>query len=84
MEALLLIFVIVGTAQYVSGWIHAMLFWEQPVRSAALFASLMTVLILTQYYSLLQLAAAGFTILTALNWCHVNAQRFILGSHPHT
>ncbi|CDS09920.1 hypothetical protein LRAMOSA02597 [Lichtheimia ramosa] len=74
----------VGTAQYVSGWIHAMLFWEQPVRSAALFASLMTVLILTQYYSLLQLAAAGFTILTALNWCHVNAQRFILGSHPHT
>ncbi|CDH52673.1 hypothetical protein RO3G_08778 [Lichtheimia corymbifera JMRC:FSU:9682] len=74
----------VGTAQYVSGWVHAMLFWEQPVRSAALFASLMTVLILTQYYSLLQLAAAGFTILTALNWCHVNAQKFVLGSHPHT
>ncbi|KAI9249683.1 Reticulon-domain-containing protein [Phascolomyces articulosus] len=60
---------------YIKGWILSLLYWEKPVRSGAFFVSLISVLILTQYYSLLQMSAAAFTLLTGLNWVYVNTHK---------
>ncbi|KAI8142236.1 Reticulon-domain-containing protein [Fennellomyces sp. T-0311] len=60
---------------YIKGWILSLLYWEKPVRSGGFFAVLMGVLILTQYYSLLQMAAAFFTVVTGLNWVYVNTHK---------
>ncbi|KAI7860936.1 Reticulon-domain-containing protein [Circinella umbellata] len=60
---------------YIKGWILSLLYWEKPIRSGGFFVTMMSVLILTQYYSLLQISAAGFTILTGLNWVYVNTHK---------
>ncbi|KAI9484508.1 Reticulon-domain-containing protein [Zychaea mexicana] len=60
---------------YIKGWILSLLYWEKPYRSGAFFSVLMSVLVLTQYYSLLQLTAAFFTIVTGLNWVYVNTHK---------
>ncbi|KAI9310319.1 Reticulon-domain-containing protein [Dichotomocladium elegans] len=72
------------TASAIGGWVHSILYWEKPAKSGTLLASSLGVLILTQYYSVLQLAAAAFTFVTGLNLLYVNAQKFVLGSHPHS
>lgn len=71
--------------------LEALILWEKPLRSAGVFVVLLSVLVLTQYYSVLQLAAGFFTIVTGLNWVYVNThrqgQRMFAGksepTHPH-
>lgn len=71
----------------------SLVYWEKPVHSGAVLAGLLGALVLTQYYSVLQLGAAFFTLVTGINLLYVNAhkqgQRFFSGkptdqlSHPH-
>ncbi|KAI9023547.1 Reticulon-domain-containing protein [Phycomyces nitens] len=53
----------------------SLIFWEKPKKSAAVLGSTLTILILTQYYSVLQLVSAFFTIVTGLNWIYVNTHK---------
>ncbi|KAF7724573.1 hypothetical protein EC973_000881 [Apophysomyces ossiformis] len=74
--------------------VESLIYWEHPKKSAIVFLSLLSTLILTQYYSVLQLLAGLFTIVTGLNWIYVNVhkqgQRYISGKtyetvvHPHS
>lgn len=79
---------------YIKAQVNSLIYWEKPVRSGAILATLLGILVLTQYYSVLQLAAGFFTIVTGLNWLYVNAhkqgQRVFGGKsadelmHPHS
>ncbi|CDS08076.1 hypothetical protein LRAMOSA02025 [Lichtheimia ramosa] len=74
--------------------VTSLVYWEKPVHSGVVLAGLLGTLVLTQYYSVLQLAAAFFTLVTGINLVYVNAhkqgQRFFSGksvdqlSHPHS
>ncbi|KAI8985219.1 Reticulon-domain-containing protein [Pilobolus umbonatus] len=73
---------------------ESLIYWEHPKKSGIVFGGCMTVLILTQYYSLLQLIAGVFTLSTGINWIFVNThkqgQRFLSGkpadklTNPHS
>ncbi|KAF7724685.1 hypothetical protein EC973_000793 [Apophysomyces ossiformis] len=52
--------------------VTSLIYWDIPARSATVLASLLGGLILTQYYSLLYLGTAAFTVLTGINWIYVN------------
>ncbi|KAL0085633.1 Reticulon-domain-containing protein [Phycomyces blakesleeanus] len=71
---------------YIKSRTASLIFWEKPKKSAVVLGSTLTALILTQYYSVLQLLAAFFTIVTGLNWVYVNThkqgQKFINGRAP--
>ncbi|CAO3625086.1 unnamed protein product [Cunninghamella blakesleeana] len=73
-------------AKYIKAKIESLIYWEHPRKSAIYFGSALGVLILTQYYSVLQLLAAFFTIATGANWVYVNThkqtQRIISGKAP--
>jgi hypothetical protein len=46
--------------------------WKDPVRSGAIFAISVGSIILTRWYSLLQMTATGLTLATAVNLLYVN------------
>ncbi|KAI8388142.1 Reticulon-domain-containing protein [Radiomyces spectabilis] len=79
--------------RYVKSRVKSLIYWENPKRSVTVLSLSLSVLILTQYYSLLQIVAGFFTVLTGLNWIYVNthkqSQRIIGGktaeniTHPH-
>lgn len=74
--------------------VESLIYWEYPKKSGVFLAGTLGVLILTQYYSLLQILAGIFTLVTGLNWAFVNAhkqgQKFIGGkpndkiANPHS
>ncbi|KAG0165805.1 hypothetical protein DFQ28_003303 [Apophysomyces sp. BC1034] len=80
--------------RYVRTRTESLIYWEHPKKSAIVFLSLLGSLILTQYYSVLQLGAGLFTIVTGLNLIYVNThkqgQKYISGKtnetviHPHS
>ncbi|CAO3589348.1 unnamed protein product [Absidia cylindrospora] len=63
--------------------IASLIYWEYPRRSASYLGVSLSVLVLTQYYSVLQIVAAFFTLATGANWVYVNThkqtQRIIAG-----
>ncbi|KAI9302133.1 Reticulon-domain-containing protein [Cunninghamella echinulata] len=73
-------------AKYIQAKFESLIYWEYPKKSALYLGSALGVLILTQYYSVLQLLAAFFTLATAANWVYVNThkqtQRLISGKAP--
>jgi hypothetical protein len=68
---------------YIRARIASLIYWEHPRRSASYLGISLGVLVLTQYYSLLQILAAFFTLATGANWVYVNThkqtQRIISG-----
>ncbi|KAI8092717.1 Reticulon-domain-containing protein [Halteromyces radiatus] len=81
-------------AAYIKARISSLIYWEHPRRSATYLGVSLSVLILTQYYSLLQILACFFTLATGANWIYVNThkqtQRIIAGKsgedikNPHS
>ncbi|KAI8328505.1 Reticulon-domain-containing protein [Chlamydoabsidia padenii] len=71
---------------YMRARIASLIYWEYPRRSASYLGMSLGVLILTQYYSLLQILAAFFTLATGANWVYVNThkqtQRIVSGKAP--
>ncbi|GAA5802680.1 Reticulon-domain-containing protein [Helicostylum pulchrum] len=73
---------------------ESLIYWEYPKKSAAFLVGTLGILVLTQYYSLLQILAGVFTLVTGLNLIFVNThkqgQRFIGGksteniANPHS
>jgi predicted permease len=78
---------------YLKTKVESLIYWEYPKKSAIFLVSSLSILILTQYYSLLQIIAGVFTLVTGLNlafvFTHKQGQRFIGGkssdniSNPH-
>jgi hypothetical protein len=78
---------------YLKTKVESLIYWEYPKKSASFLVGSLAILILTQYYSLLQILAGVFTLATGLNWVFVNThkqgQRFISGksseniTNPH-
>lgn len=78
---------------YLKTKVESLIYWEYPKKSALFLVGSLSILILTQYYSLLQIIAGVFTLFTGLNWVFVNThkqgQRFIGGkstqdiANPH-
>ena len=78
---------------YLKTRVESLIYWEYPKKSGLFLAGSLSVLILTQYYSLLQIIAGLFTFVTGVNWVFVNThkqgQRFIGGkstqdiANPH-
>ncbi|ORZ12301.1 Reticulon-domain-containing protein [Absidia repens] len=70
-------------ASYIKARIASLIYWEYPRRSASYLGVSLSVLVLTQYYSVLQIIAAFFTLATGANWVYVNThkqtQRIIAG-----
>ncbi|KAI8641971.1 Reticulon-domain-containing protein [Parasitella parasitica] len=79
---------------YLKAKVESLIYWEYPKKSAIFLISSLSILILTQYYSLLQIVAGVFTLTTGLNlafvFAHKQGQRFIGGktgdniSNPHS
>ncbi|KAK4516519.1 uncharacterized protein ATC70_011491 [Mucor velutinosus] len=79
---------------YLKTKVESLIYWEYPKKSAVFLLSSLSILILTQYYSLLQIIAGVFTLVTGLNLVfvliHKQGQRFISGkssdniSNPHS
>ncbi|CAO3598568.1 unnamed protein product [Absidia cylindrospora] len=79
---------------YVKACIASLVYWEYPRRSISYLGVSLGVLILTQYYSLLQIFAGFLTLAIGANWIYVNThkqtQMIISGKsaedikHPHT
>lgn len=79
---------------YLKTKVESLIYWEYPKKSGTVLAGSLGVLVLTQYYSLLQILAGVFTLVTGMNWVFVNThkqgQRFIGGksveniSNPHS
>ncbi|KAI8335568.1 Reticulon-domain-containing protein [Chlamydoabsidia padenii] len=73
-------------ASYIKTRIASLIYWEYPRRSLSFLGLSLGVLILTQYYSVLQILAAFFTMATGLNLVYVNThkqtQRIIAGKSP--
>ncbi|KAI8085971.1 Reticulon-domain-containing protein [Gilbertella persicaria] len=71
---------------YLKTKVESLIYWEYPKKSATVLVGLLATLVLTQYYSLLQIVAGVFTLATGLNWVFVNThkqgQRFIGGKSP--
>ncbi|KAI8376594.1 Reticulon-domain-containing protein [Choanephora cucurbitarum] len=71
---------------YLKTSVESLIYWEYPKKSAITLAGSLAVLILTQYYSLLQILAGVFTLATGLNWVFVNThkqgQKLISGKAP--
>jgi xanthosine utilization system XapX-like protein len=63
--------------------LESLIYWENPKKSGITLVGLLAILVLTQYYSVLQIVAGAFTIVTGINWAFVNThkqgQRFIGG-----
>lgn len=78
---------------YLKTKVESLIYWEYPKKSALFLVGSLSILVLTQYYSLLQIVAGLFTFVTGVNWIFVNThkqgQRFIGGkssadiSNPH-
>lgn len=78
---------------YLKTKVESLIYWEYPKKSAIFVVSSLSILTLTQYYSLLQIIAGVFTLVTGLNLVfvltHKQGQRFISGkssdniSNPH-
>ncbi|KAG0172160.1 hypothetical protein DFQ30_011062 [Apophysomyces sp. BC1015] len=62
----------IQSTNYFKAKVVSLIYWEIPARSATVLVSLLGGLVLTQYYSLLYLGAAAFTIVTGINWIYVN------------
>ncbi|KAI9322614.1 Reticulon-domain-containing protein [Dichotomocladium elegans] len=60
---------------YIKRRVVSLVYWENPYCSGGVLAGLLGVLILTQYYSVLQMAAAFFTLVTGVNLIYVNAHK---------
>lgn len=79
---------------YLKTKVESLIYWEYPKKSALFLAGSLSILILTQYYSLLQIVAGLFTLVTGLNWIFVNThkqgQKYISGksseniTNPHS
>ncbi|KAI8060488.1 Reticulon-domain-containing protein [Gongronella butleri] len=73
-------------AAYIKARVESLIYWENPRRSIIFLTVSLGILILTQYYSVLQLLAAFFTLATGANWVYVNThkqtQRLIAGKQP--
>ncbi|KAI8883212.1 hypothetical protein K501DRAFT_219653, partial [Backusella circina FSU 941] len=79
---------------YFKSRLESLIYWENPKKSGITLVSLLAILVLTQYYSVLQIVAGAFTIVTGINWAFVNThkqgQRFIGGKaqnalvNPHS
>ncbi|KAG2206525.1 Reticulon-domain-containing protein [Mucor mucedo] len=79
---------------YLKTKVESLIYWEYPKKSATVLVGSLSILVLTQYYSLLQIIAGVFTLVTGMNWVFVNThkqgQRFIGGksveniSNPHS
>jgi hypothetical protein len=73
-------------AKYIQTRFESLIYWEHPRKSGIYLGAALGALILTQYYSVLQLLAATFTIATTANWLYVNThkqtQRLISGKAP--
>jgi hypothetical protein len=73
-------------ASYIKVRTASLIYWEYPRRSLSFLGVSLGVLILTQYYSVLQILAAFFTLATGANWVYVNThkqtQRIIAGKSP--
>lgn len=55
--------------------IESLIYWEYPKKSATFLASTLGLLVLTQYYSVLQIVAGIFTLATGINWLYVNLHK---------
>ncbi|ORX60583.1 hypothetical protein DM01DRAFT_1380881 [Hesseltinella vesiculosa] len=73
-------------AAYIKARAESLIYWENPRRSIIFLSVSLTVLVLTQYFSLLQIVACFFTVATGANWTYVNlhkqTQRIIAGKAP--
>ncbi|ORX56326.1 hypothetical protein DM01DRAFT_1303801 [Hesseltinella vesiculosa] len=73
--------------------LQSLMYWEHPSQSAGMLLSILGGVYLTQFYSLLYMSSAAFTLLTAFNWVYVNlhfhSNRILSGksandiAHPH-
>jgi hypothetical protein len=64
--------------------------WKNPIRSGAIFALVVGSIIMTRWYSLLQIASSLLTLSTGINWIYVNlvlqSQKVLTNqdaSHPY-
>ncbi|CAO3659877.1 hypothetical protein G6F70_001382 [Rhizopus microsporus] len=60
---------------YLKAKIESLIYWEYPKKSATFLASSLGLLVLTQYYSVLQIVAGIFTLATGINWVYVNLHK---------
>ncbi|ORE10057.1 hypothetical protein BCV72DRAFT_269300 [Rhizopus microsporus var. microsporus] len=60
---------------YLKAKIESLIYWEYPKKSATFLASTLGLLVLTQYYSVLQIVAGIFTLATGINWLYVNLHK---------
>ncbi|KAI9284080.1 Reticulon-domain-containing protein [Umbelopsis sp. AD052] len=74
-------------AKYINTRFQSIILWEKPVKSAIALVLSLGILILTQFYSLLQILAALSTVIIGVNWVYVNvhvqAQRFVGSKAPN-
>lgn len=92
--SLLTFYNILDPPTYLKTKVESLIYWEYPKKSAIFLVGSLSILTLTQYYSLLQIVAGLFTFVTGVNWVFVNThkqgQRFIGGkssediSNPHS
>ncbi|KAJ2961492.1 hypothetical protein NQZ79_g3272 [Umbelopsis isabellina] len=64
-------------AQYIQARFISIILWDKPVQSGLSLAGSIALLVLTQYYSLLQILAGLATVVIGINWVYVNA--YVLG-----
>ncbi|KAI8065683.1 Reticulon-domain-containing protein, partial [Gongronella butleri] len=74
--------------------LQSLMYWEHPAQSFGVLFGLLCSVYLSQSYSLLYLASAAFTLITAFNWVYVNlhyhSHRVLSGKpaevivHPHS
>ncbi|KAI9487735.1 MAG: Reticulon-domain-containing protein [Benjaminiella poitrasii] len=79
---------------YLKAKIESLVYWENPKKSALFLVGSLSILILSEFYSSLQIIAGVFTFVTGMNWVFVNThkqgQKFIGGksskdiSNPHS
>ncbi|KAI8971601.1 Reticulon-domain-containing protein, partial [Mycotypha africana] len=71
---------------YLRAKVQSLILWENRRNSALVLTGTLSFLILTQYYSLLQIAAGIFFFITGLNWVFViiykQGQKYIYGKAP--
>lgn len=83
---------LVDAPTYLKTKAESLIYWEYPKKSATVLVGSLAILGLTQYYSVLQILAGVFTLVTGMNWVFVNThkqgQRLIGGkttaTNPHS
>lgn len=68
---------VLAPAQYIQARFVSIIMWDKPIQSGLSLAGSIAILVLTQYYSLLQILAGFATVIIGINWIYVNA--YVLG-----